>query len=426
VLLAGDASAWEQEAIEVITAAHPGVVLLKRCLDLADLLASASTGTAQVAVVANRLAGLDADSVARLGRHGVRVVAVVAAGPEGRPHDDGDETGRLLRLGVTRVVMADEVSSVVEQVRAAARLDVDAAEAAALLGTTAAPPDLEPSEQSPDREGRLLAVWGPTGAPGRSTVAIAVAAEAATRGLHVTLVDADPYGGAVAQHLGVLEEVSGLLAATRLANAGQLDRGRLATLARQVSPRLRLLTGLPRPDRWTEVRPEALRRLLAAARQLDELVVVDTGFGLPATSLDPFGAAPARDDTTATALEEADQVVLVAGADPVGLTRLARGLRELLELRPDCPVHVVVNRMRPGLGWSEQDVVALVARVAAGVSVSFLPDDRDAADRALVAGRTLCECGDSALRRAVVGLTDALGISPRAARRRPGRVLLRR
>ena len=38
------------------------------------------------------------------------------------------------------------------------------------------------------------------------------------------LLDADPYGGAVAQHLAVLDDASGLLAAARLANAGHARR----------------------------------------------------------------------------------------------------------------------------------------------------------------------------------------------------------
>jgi MinD-like ATPase involved in chromosome partitioning or flagellar assembly len=258
------------------------------------------------------------------------------------------------------------------------------------------------------RAGRLVAVWGPTGGPGRTTLAVGIAAEAAHRGLSVSLIDADPYGGAAGQHLAVLEEVSGLLAATRLANVGTLDPAALARVARQVVPGVRLVTGLPRPDRWNEVRSQAFREVLSVARRLDELVVVDTGFGLPAPMVDVFGAAPDRDDMTLAAIEEADEVVVVASADPVGLTRLARSLRDLLDLRAGGPSHVVVNRMRSTLGWTERDIRYLVGGVAPGATVTFLPDDRAAADRSLVSGRPLVECGDSALRRAVAGVVDVL------------------
>ena len=56
---------------------------------------------------------------------------------------------------------------------------------------------------------------------------------------------------------------------------------------------------------------------------------------------------------TLAALDAADEIVVVGSADPVGLSRLARGLVELRERTAGAPVRVVVNRMRPTLGWSE-------------------------------------------------------------------------
>ena len=46
--------------------------------------------------------------------------------------------------------------------------------------------------------GKLIAVWGPTGAPGRSVVAAGLAAHLADLGLHTVLIDGDVYGGSVA------------------------------------------------------------------------------------------------------------------------------------------------------------------------------------------------------------------------------------
>jgi hypothetical protein len=102
--------------------------------------------------------------------------------------------------------------------------------------------------------GRVVAVWGPAGAPGRTTVAIGVADEAARLGVSTLLVDADPYGGTVAPALGLLDETAGLALASRDAAAGRLDPVRLAQRSRQLRPRLRVLTGLPRADRWRELR----------------------------------------------------------------------------------------------------------------------------------------------------------------------------
>jgi MinD-like ATPase involved in chromosome partitioning or flagellar assembly len=434
VLLAAGASSWEPAALEALSAATH-VVLVKRCLDLADLLATAATGTAQVAVVSAELPGLDADSVHRLARDGVRTVSVMAAMSSRRRSDEDQLTtrARLLRLGVARVVSEDAVATLGEHLLDATRqeLRIDggpgtSADSSAdnsadnSVGTSAQriPPqesasvfdDVEPPTEG--TQGGLIAVWGPTGAPGRTTVAIGLAAESAARGVAVTLVDADPYGGAVGQHLAVLDEVSGLLAAARLANAGQLDPRRLAELAREITPGLRLVTGLPRPDRWTEVRPQALMDVLRVARALDELVVVDTGFGLPATPLDPFATGPGRDEITLAVLEAADRLVVVGSADPVGLTRLVRSLRDVAEVRAGGVDVVVVNRMRSSLGWSTREIGELVGQVAPEAQVTFLPDDRLALDRALVSGRTLIESGDSPLRRAVAELTKALAPQP--------------
>ncbi|WP_310964380.1 hypothetical protein [Nocardioides terrisoli] len=104
------------------------------------------------------------------------------------------------------------------------------------------------------------------------------------------------------------------------------------------------------------------------------------------------------------AIAAADEVVLVGSAEPTGLARLARALVDLGELAPGTPVQVVVNRMRASLGWRRQDIVGMVEGYAPGVPVHFLPEDRTAVDRAIVAGRSLTESGDSALRTAVADL----------------------
>jgi hypothetical protein len=92
----------------------------------------------------------------------------------------------------------------------------------------------------------------------------------------------------------------------------------------------------------------------------------------------------------------------------VGLARLARGLVEMIELLPGRRLRVVVNRVRPSLGWGEHEVRAMIEGFVTPAGVHFLPYDRSAADRALVAGRSLVELGDSALRRGVSELADAM------------------
>jgi MinD-like ATPase involved in chromosome partitioning or flagellar assembly len=408
VLVAAAGASWEAEALDRLER-DPGIVLHRRCVDLPDLLGTASTGTTSVAVVSPTLPGLDADSVAALVRSGLQVVVVAA------PDQllDGDAE-RLRRLGVGHLLSSPELASLAETVRGAG-------EEAVVAGARSAVAPSVPGGAA----GRLLVVWGPTGAPGRTTVAVGIATELAVAGTDVLLLDVDAYGGAVAQHLGVLDEASGLLAAARAANTGRLDADLLASYARQVAPRLRVLTGLPRPERWQEVRPVAFGDLLEEVAGCASYAVLDAGFNLEAEAPDPFGSsAPQRNEMTLASLQRADEVVVVGSADPVGLARLARGLVELREVLPAVRPRVVVNRTRPSLGWSDLEIRGMVEGFVTPLGVHFLPDDRAAADRALMTGRSLAECGDSALRTAMRELARAVAGEPAdPARRRRGRAL---
>lgn len=427
VLLAAGSAPWEVEALRVVGGASSGAVVLKRCVDLPDLLATAATGQARVAVVGAGLPGLDADSVGHLRAAGVGVVLVAdPAGGEGVPD----------LPGVCGVVTSTDMESLPAVVRSAAEDAAGQDDAPGRPGRGVgpqAPADLVDDggdldgHDAHDAHGRVFAVWGPTGAPGRTTVAVGVAAELARRGHDVLLVDADGYGGAVAQHLGVLDEVSGLLSAVRLANAGRLDEVRLASVARTVSPGLRVLTGLPRADRWVEVRGVAFDALVEAARRLCPYVVLDLGFSLEQADQAFGSSAPQRNQMTVAGLDHADEVLVVGSADPVGLSRLARGLVELPEIVPAATTRVVVNRVRSSLGWGEREVRAMVEGFVTPASMHFLPEDRVAADRALVAGRTLVDTGESALRSALGRLVDTLDeerAAPAPVRR--GRFLRRR
>jgi MinD-like ATPase involved in chromosome partitioning or flagellar assembly len=337
--------------------------------------------------------GLDVAAVDHLRSHSVRPVAVVAS--------ELMEAGRVraARIGIAQLVPDDELDAL-----------PDAVTAADLAPVPPAPP-MPAVPGVPGAGGRLIAVWGPAGAPGRTTVAVGIAAELARRDLRTILVDADPHGASVGQQLGIVDGVSGLLAAARLTVSGQLDE-RFATVQRAIDSRLSVVTGLPRPDRWVEVRPGAVEHLLETALRHAH-VVADTGFSLEDDPAHDFGTRPPRNQLTLATLAMADEIVVVGSADPVGLSRLVRGLADLRELVPATAVRVVVNRMRASLGWTERDVAGMVGGFARPVGLHFLPDDQATVDRALVAGRTLVELGESPISKALSGLADA--VTPQTA-----------
>jgi MinD-like ATPase involved in chromosome partitioning or flagellar assembly len=375
------------------------------------LLAAGATGTGLAALLSADLQRLHAFGVARLAGAGVAVVGLVEPG-------DDRAADRLRALGVTHVLPVDtEPDAIARALREAVTGTLPAGRdiadpRAALPATT--PPE-EPASRAAGR-GRVVAVWGPTGAPGRTTVAVGLADEAARLDVRTLLVDADVYGGVVAQVLGLLDESPGLAGAARHAVAGTLDEAAIARLAWAVRPRLGVLTGLARADRWPELRPHGVAAVLEEGRRAADLTVVDCAFSLEEDEELSFDtAAPRRNGVTLTALEAADIVLCVSGADPVALQRSIRALGELRDVLPDVEPVVVVNQVRRGPvpGDPRREIAEALERFTGHEVAFFLPADRRATDAALAAGRTLAEVAPaSPLRTGLRGLAAAVAGVP--------------
>lgn len=263
--------------------------------------------------------------------------------------------------------------------------------------------------------GRVITVWGPAGAPGRSTAAIALAAELALLGRRTALVDADTTSASIAPALGLLDESPGFAAAARLARAGSLTVDELDRIAQQVPTMggvLRVLTGIGRASRWPELGADRVAEVLERCRDWVDATVVDVASSLEQDeeiSSDMF--APRRHAATLAALEAADEVVVVAGGDAVGIARLVRALPELRAIVPSARLRVVVNKVRPSaIGVAPERAVQETLRRLAQVSpAACWPFDGRAADAALLEGRPLVDvAGRSRLRRRVQELALAL------------------
>ncbi|HEY7717628.1 MAG TPA: hypothetical protein VH915_02635 [Pedococcus sp.] len=421
---------WESDLVTALEAA-PGLTVVRRCADVADLLAAASAGLADLAIVSADLRALDRDALHHLSRHGVRTAGATAPGDE-------DAERRLRQLGLDVVVRADAATHELEDALAALA-DGPAAGVgdgpAADVPVPVPPAGGEARETMPAAPGgpgdeagwaevessTVVAVWGPTGAPGRTTVALGLAAELAHRGVRTLLVDADTYGSSVAQSLALLDEAPGLAAAARAADQGTLDLPALARVAPEAAPRLRVLTGIPRADRWPELRAAAVEHVLTVARRLAEFVVVDCGFAVEDDEeLSYDTLAPRRNAATLTAIAEADRLVAVGAADPIGLQRLVRGVQEVSTLAAPTP-EVVVNKLRASaVGHRpERRVTEALSRFAGMDDLLFLPWDQVSLDGAMLAGRSLVEYApQSELRRALSVLADRYAAVPQTAGRR--------
>ena len=406
--------------VDGIERLHGPVTVARRCLDLTELLAAARAGLGRAALVAEGAEEITASLLEQI-RLGGAVLLVL----------EGHDHRRLAGLGA---VVVPEHADPAE----AARLVEEAVGAApswppstgpvgyADVGPSArAAPGSAPEEQgSPETKdsslpggGRIVAVWGPTGAPGRTTVAVNLAAELALFGHGTILVDADTYGPSVAAALGMLDEAAGLAQACRLADQGRLDGEALRRTAADVAVAgrtLRVLTGLTRQDRWPELRASAVEAVLERAVQEFGTTVVDCGFALEADEeLTVDTMAPRRHGAALTVLGRADVVVAVGAADAIGVPRLIKGLPEVGAAAPDARLVVVVNKLRrSAAGRSpELGVREAWARFGPGPAPEqFVPWDPDTVDEALLAGAVLAEtAAGSAVRAALRRLAGRVG-----------------
>lgn len=369
---------------------------------------------------------------ASLERHGARVIALAAAEPAvtsraGSPGGTWRE-GELLLVPARADTLTRELVQACDRSgirvvpigagEAAARLAqsfglipplTPEADAREVLSAATAPAPQVPVTASPDHP--ILAVWGSAGSPGRTTVAIELASHVAVD-RSVALVDADTHAPAVAMLLGLADEGPGFAAACRQAQRDALDVQELERVAVPIDDKLRVLTGLNRPSRWPELSEDRVTSALQTCRGWVSATVVDVAAPLDRDEeivSDLVG--PRRNAATIAALQAADAVVAVASADPLGMARFLRGYAQLRETIGTTPVHVVVNRLRPGpLGMDARGQIRRTLDRFAGVrEVWFVPNDPRAADAALLAGRAIREVAPrSAFSQAVRRLADDL------------------
>ncbi|CAN7145481.1 AAA family ATPase [Knoellia sp. LjRoot47] len=454
----------EQQLVSALESSD-GLAVVRRCADVAELLSTGASGIADLAVVSADFRGLDRDALRHLAGHGVRVAGLVAVGDDAgearlrqlgvstlvRPDAEPDDVARIL-VGLvergntsgpapsaelsgagpgsggpadTATLTADELTRWLDG-------SVHAEDARSSEGAGANP--LRHLGGAGDGEGgegggrtRVTVVWGPTGAPGRTTLAVTLAASLAGRGVSTLLVDLDTYGASVAQALALIDEAPGVAAAARASEQGTLDTASLSRVAPEVTPGLRVLTGIPKAERWPELRAAAVEDVLDKSRTIAQHVVVDCGFSIEDDEeLSYDTAAPRRNATTLTALERADSLVVVGAADPIGLQRLVRAVQDVGVVPSPEPV-IVVNKVRASAAGPrpEQAIADVLGRFAGLEQPIFVPWAPDECDAALLAGRSLVEhAPDAPVCRAVARVVEAvrpeLAVTETRSRRRSG------
>ena len=287
-------------------------------------------------------------------------------------------------------------------------------------------PGADAPAPAPHTRGTVIAVWGPAGSPGRTTLAIAIAAEIAAAGFTVALADVDTHSASVAPALGLMDEAPGFAAACRLAGADSLDRAELERIGQRHDAgdsSFWVLTGIGQPSRWPELSADRVLATIDECRRWVDYVVLDTASSLESDeeiSSDMF--APRRNAATVTALREADHIVAVASADPVGLARFLRAHGDLADVAVTLEITVVANKVRAsaiGLGPAAQ-VTQTLSRFGGIDDPVLVPWDQQSMDAAVLSARTLAEVAPKsaarlAIRRLVAGRLLPVGATRRRA-----------
>jgi Mrp family chromosome partitioning ATPase len=254
-----------------------GLHVVRRCLDTADLIAAAEMESDIPITVSMRFPRIGSDVIRALGRR--RIIALVG--------DDQDEE-RARQWGIGETIRADlPGAQIAQQIR-----HVLAG------GVWSVPVSKVPS-------GTVITITSAVGAPGRTRLAVALAQASP---MATCLIDADTRAPAVAQRLGIYDDISGLALAVRHLNNGTLTETTLRSATARVDDHRFLLTGC------TEASDMNVGEVVGTAAHTFDRVIVDT--------------PPITENTAnlpiAPGIAERVAVVFVMTPDDVSITRTIR------------------------------------------------------------------------------------------------------
>ena len=233
--------------------------------------------------------------------------------------------------------------------------------------------------------GCLVALTSGKGAPGKTTMAIALAALLGARGHDLVLLDADLRGGNVAPYLD-LDPRRGLVGLSQpdAPLADELQEG----------PGFRVLAGLERPELSAGMGEEVLPRVVAQLRERFDLIVAD------------LGAPPDRQ-----LLAQAEWVLVVTGPDLVSIWNARIAVPAITDGARGTVTSVIVNR-REGRDHHEAAEIERALGIPVGAVVR---EERAAARRTVADQRPLLARAPriaSDLRRLSAGIASRLGAYP--------------
>ncbi|MDO5672195.1 MAG: hypothetical protein Q4G30_04965 [Actinomycetaceae bacterium] len=384
----------EDEFLRTVEDSSVGFKVIRRCASDAELLATIAAERVSVAVFDADMIDIDSELIRTIGRSGVKVVAIC----------DPVQSQRLRSLGIDSVISRQSVEDLLQD----GPVESDVTRLLGAIRSVVSPVDRPVQPQEPpdspeslpkfslppppdeedERLGKIITVWGTQGAPGRSFIALNLAAQLAISG-EVLVVDADTVSPVFTQLLGLGMQSSGVAAACRIAGHGRLTQASLRALCLPVGGGVSLLSGLSKANRWREVTHSALQRLLEEAATTFPWVIVDVSSEIDTAQDTELSFGPTRFQATRAAIEAADLTLIVGAADPIGIRRLMSVLDTAQDegLAQDSRM-IIVNKVRQSVTGARGDVgLADALRKFAGIhSIETLPFHSAHADHALIEG----------------------------------------
>jgi pilus assembly protein CpaE len=207
-----------------------------------------------------------------------------------------------------------------------------------------------------DARSPLIAVLGPKGGVGKTTVATNLATTLAAAGRRVLLVDLDLQFGDVGLVLGVPPDRT---IHDLVTSQGRLDGESLAGFIGRTADGVDVLLAPARPDQAEAVTSERLGEVLDVATREYDAVVIDT--------------PPAFTSATITAVDRAQHLVMVGSLDLPGLKNMKVGLETLDLMGVDRGrILTVLNRANSKVGLLGHEV----KQVLGGTPDVSIPSDR--------------------------------------------------
>jgi len=209
-------------------------------------------------------------------------------------------------------------------------------------------------------EGKVLTVWSPKGGVGKTTVAVNIGLALAERGARrVCLVDLDLAFGDVAITMQLFPTHS---IEHAIGSEDAIDAELVDGLLTRHEDSLMVLAAPSHPDVRDRVSATLVSQVIRTLKRTFDYIVIDT--------------APAFDEQTLTALDETDDIVIVATLDVPTLKNVKVALEtlDMLNIAPDHR-HLLLNRADDEVGISADRVEGILgmrpeARVTTSLEVA--------------------------------------------------------